>query len=46
MCFLQNLHKNPQVNSQEKLKVLVMTELATKKVGDEPGLVPKPANWG
>nr|ABN08766.1 hypothetical protein MtrDRAFT_AC160012g24v2 [Medicago truncatula] len=34
MCFLRNLHKNPQVN----LKVIVMAELATKKVGAEPGL--------
>jgi len=33
---LQNLHKNPQ----EKLKVLVMVGLVTKKVGAEPGLVP------
>jgi len=33
MCFLQNLHKNPQ----EKLKVLVMAGLATKEVGAEPG---------
>jgi len=37
MCFLRNLHKNPQ----EKLKVLVITGLATKKVGAEPGLVPR-----
>jgi len=28
-------------NLQEKLKVLVMAGLATKKVGAEPGLVPK-----
>jgi len=39
MCFLRNLHKYPQVNSQEKLKVLVMARLARKKVGAEPGLV-------
>jgi len=33
MCFLRNLPKNPQ----EKLKILVMARLATKKVGAEPG---------
>jgi len=42
MCFLRNLHKNPQ----EKLKVLVMAEFATKKVGAEPGLVPRLAGGG
>jgi len=41
MYFLQNLHKNPQVNPQEKPKVLVITGLATKEVGAEPGLVPR-----
>jgi len=41
MYFPQNLHKNPQVNPQEKPKVLVMAELATKEVGAEPGLVPR-----
>jgi len=41
MCFLRNLHKNPQVNPQKKLKVLVMAGLATKEVGAEPGLVPR-----
>jgi len=41
MCFLWNLHKNSQVNPQEKLKVLVMVGLATKKVGAELGLVPR-----
>ncbi|AES81229.1 hypothetical protein MTR_7g090010 [Medicago truncatula] len=35
--FLRNLHKNPQVNPQEKLNILVMVGLATKKVGAEPG---------
>ncbi|AES72440.1 hypothetical protein MTR_3g090790 [Medicago truncatula] len=39
MCFLRNLDKNAQVNPQEKLKVLVMAGLATRKVGAEPGLV-------
>jgi len=33
MCFLRNLPKNPQVNPQEKLKILVMARLATRKVG-------------
>ena len=42
MCFLRNLHKNPQ----EKLKVLVMAGIATKKVGAEPGLVPRLAGGG
>jgi len=28
-------------NPQEKLKILVMTELATRKIGAEPGLVPR-----
>jgi len=42
MCFLRNLHKNPQ----EKLKVLVMAGLATKKVGAKPGLVPRLAGGG
>jgi len=41
MYFLRNLHKNPQVNPQEKPKVLVMAVLATKEVGTEPGLVPR-----
>ena len=36
MCFLRNLHKHPQ----EKVKVLVMTKLATKKVGAAQ------ASWG
>jgi len=36
MCFLQNLPKSLQVNPQEKLKILVMAGLATKKVGAEP----------
>jgi hypothetical protein len=40
-CFLRNLHKNSQVNPQEKLKILVIAGLAPKKVGDEPGLVPR-----
>jgi len=31
------LPKNPQ----EKLKILVMAGLATRKVGAEPGLVPR-----
>lgn len=34
---VRNLHKNPQ----DKLKVLVMAGLPTKKVGAESGLVPK-----
>jgi len=33
MCFLRNLPKNPQINLQKKLKILVMARLATKKVG-------------
>jgi len=37
MCFLRNLHKNPQ----EKREVIVMAGLATKKVKVEHGLVPK-----
>jgi len=37
MCFLQNLPKTPQVNPQEKLKILVIVGLATRKVGAEPG---------
>jgi len=41
MCFLRNLSKNPQVNPQEKLKILVMAELVTKKVGAESGLMPR-----
>jgi len=41
MCFLQNLHKNPQVNPQEKLKILVIAKLAIKKVGVESRLVPR-----
>ncbi|AES78057.1 hypothetical protein MTR_7g024020 [Medicago truncatula] len=40
MCFLRNLHKNPQVNPQKKLKVLVMVGLATKKIGAAQ------ASWG
>jgi len=40
MCFLRNLHKNPQVNPQEKLKVIIMAGFDTKKVGAEPRLVP------
>jgi len=36
-----NPWQNLQVNPQEKLKVIVMAELATKKVGAEPGLVPR-----
>jgi len=40
MCFLRNLHKNPQ----EKLKVIVMARLA--KVGAEPELVPRLAGGG
>jgi len=41
MYFLQNLPKNPQ----EKLKILIMTELATKKIRTEPELVPRLAGW-
>jgi len=37
MYFLQNLHKNPL----EKLKVLLIAALATKKVGAESKLVPR-----
>jgi len=33
MCFLRNLPKNPR----EKLKILAMARLATRKVGAEPG---------
>jgi len=42
MCFLRNIHKNPQ----EKLKLLVIVGLATKKVGAEHGLVPRLAGGG
>jgi len=41
-----NPWQNLQVNPQEKLKVLVMAGLATKKVGAEPGLVPRLAGGG
>jgi len=42
MCFLRNFPKNPQ----EKLKNLEMAGLATRKVGAEPGLVPRLAGGG
>jgi len=42
MCFLRNLHKNPQ----EKLKVLIIAGLVTKKVGAESGLVLRLAGGG
>jgi len=42
MCFLWNLHKNPQ----EKLKILVMAELSTRRVGADPGLMPRLAGGG
>jgi len=40
---MRNLPKNPQVNPQEKLKILVMAGLATRKVGAEPALAQ--ASW-
>jgi len=43
MRFMRNLPKNPQVNPQEKLKILVMAGLATRKVGAEPALAQ--ASW-
>jgi len=33
------LPKTPQINPQEKLKILVMVGLATRKFGAESGLV-------
>jgi len=41
-----NLPKNPQVNPQKKLKILVMPGLVTRKVGAEPGLMARLAGGG
>jgi len=46
MCFLRNLHKIPQAQPHGKLKVIVMAELATKKVEAESGLVHRLAGSG
>jgi len=38
--FPAEFAQKSQVNPQEKLKILVMTRLSTRRVGAEPGLMP------
>ncbi|KEH27694.1 hypothetical protein MTR_5g029315 [Medicago truncatula] len=44
--ILISLALSSKVNPQEKLKVLVIARLATKKVGAKPRLVPKLVGGG